>query len=488
MKIRLVLASLVLASLMLFCACKKHSSGSGGNSETTAKVPLYFKDIKINEVIEGNTAPFQSAIGYFPLKSDPATQIMVASRGAQEVNGAKGFRIASISKTHGTVNWVKSYDLPDSFQIQFVTAATIDANDNIWIAGHSFAGTGVAGILFLARLDATGNLVWSGSLSNYQGWRTYSLLALHNGDIALFAKGFGALTVLRLTPGQQLVWSTIIAYSNTQIDNDFYANNNNALSPENHAMVETVDGSIYFATSSNGGGQPGSDRLYRLDAGGNLQFSKVYTAAGGGAVRPVQLTNLGTGNILMTDQEFTPGGGFSFPYFTIVASDGSVVASRGEPFNQGASGAVQINEVISYQNNICYSTCGDYQFNTYILDLNLNLKSSIETIAALDIGTDRGGIALFDSVDNALYYLCNFAGNYGESNGFEITRNAPDGKPCITTYTNPPDALSIQDLQVTVAADAGNPTITAGPAPVFTSLPWRSYAVAIASQEVVCGQ
>ncbi|HXD77478.1 MAG TPA: hypothetical protein VN616_06700 [Puia sp.] len=482
---------LVLAGLILLCACKKHNPGTSGNNGNNSKVPLYFKDIRINETnVDGSVAPFQHAIGYFQLKSDPNTQIMVASRGTQELNDARGFRIASVNKTTGTVNWVKSFDLPDSFMIQLVTSATIDNSDNVWVAGHSFASTGVAGILFLTELDKTGNILWSGSLSNYQGLRAYSVLVLQNGDVALFAKGIGGLSILRLSPGRQLVWSTMIQYNNTPIDDDFYGNNNNTLSPENHAMVETADGSIYVATTSNSGvtGAPGSDRLYRLDANGNLQFAKVYTAAGVGVVHPVQLLNAGAGNLLMADQAVTSGNVFAFPYFIKLSLDGSIVASRGVPVSMASPARDQINEVISYQGNFSLSTCGNLQFNTYILDPNLNLKTSIETIAAEDIGTDRGGISLFDTATNSLYYLCNFAGNFGESNGFEVTRNGPDGKPCITTYVNPPDALLLQDIQVTVIADSAAKTVTAGPVPVFTPLNWQPHNVVVASTVVVCGQ
>jgi hypothetical protein len=155
----------VLGGMLLLCACKKHNAGNGGNGGKADAVARYFKDILIDEMLDGGGfAPFQEALGYFQLKSDSNTQIMVASRGTQELNSAIGFRMASINKTNGVVNWVKSYDLPDSNYIQIVTCAAIDNNDNIWIGGHSFAGSGVAGILFLAKLDTAGNMLWSGRM------------------------------------------------------------------------------------------------------------------------------------------------------------------------------------------------------------------------------------------------------------------------------------------------------------------------------------
>jgi hypothetical protein len=478
----------VLAGFVLFCACKKHSTVSDANA---SKVQPYFKDIIINETNEdGSVAPFQYALGYFALKSDPNTQIMVASRGTQELNSAKGFRIASINKANGTVNWVKSYDLPDSNYIQIVTCATIDNADNIWIGGHSFAGTGTAGILFLAKLDKSGNMLWSGSLSNYQGWRTYSIAALHNGDIALFAKSVAGFVVMRLTASGQLVWSTIVGYVYATIDNDYYGNNNNTLSPESHAMVETADGSIYVASSSNPGNSalPSADRLYRLDANGNLQFAKVYTGPTGGPIRPVQLIAAGANNLLIADQVVGGNGGFSYPFFNLVALDGSLVTSRGYPVNGGNTVGLEINEVNYYQNNIYLSTCGGIQFNTYLLDQNLNLTSSIETIAVTDVGTDRGGISLFDTTENALYYLCNFGGNFGQSNGFEVTRNGADGKPCINTYVNPPAALVLENLAITVTADTAIQNVSAGSAPVYTPLNWLSHEVTVVSVNDVCGK
>ena len=478
----------VLAGLILLTACKKHNAGNGGNSGKADTVARYFKDILIQETLEdGSFAPFQEALGYFQLKSDSNTQIMVASRGTQELNSAKGFRIASINKTNGAANWVKSYDLPDSNYIQLVTCAAIDNNDNIWIGGHSFAGSGVAGILFLAKLDTSGNMLWSGSFSNYQGWRAYSLTALQNGDVALFAKGFGGFVVLRLTTSEQLVWSTIVNFNQESLDNDFYADGNNSLSPENHAMVETADGSIYVASSANSRSYaPSTDRLYKLDASGNLQFAKIYTPSFAAPIGPVQLIPAGANNLLLADQ-INEENAFYAPFFNLVSLSGDVQTCRGyaTATNGGISG-LAINEVNFYRNSIYYSTCGFYRFDTYVLDLNLNLQSSEETIADNDIGTDRGGISLYDPAENALFYLCNFGGNYGQSNGFEVTRNDPVGTPCINTYVDGPLPLTLQNIQMTVTSDTAIQSIMAGPAPVFTTLGWRPYTV-LATTTVVCG-
>jgi hypothetical protein len=478
----------VLAGLILLSACKKHNAGNGGNGGKADTVARYFKDIIIQETLEnGSFAPFQDAVGYFQLKSDSNTQIMVASRGTQELNSAIGFRIASINKTNGVVNWVKSYDLPDSNYIQLVTSAAIDNNDNIWVGGHSFAGSGVAGILFLAKLDTSGNMLWSGSFSNYQGWRTYSVTALQNGDVALFAKGFTGFVVLRLTASEQLVWSTIVNYGTGVIDNDFYANRNNSLSPENHAMVETADGSIYVASSSNTGSYaPATDRLYKLDASGNLQFAKIYTPSISATIGPVQLVSAGANNLLLADQ-INEENVFYAPFFNLVSLSGDVQTCRGyaTTANGGIDG-LAINEVNFYRNSIYYSTCGFYRFDTYVLDLNLNLQSSEETIADNDIGTDRGGISLYDPAENALFYLCNFGGNSGQSNGFEVTRNDPVGTPCINTYVDGPLPLTLQNIQMTATSDTAIQSVTAGPAPVFTTLGWRNYTV-LSTTTVVCG-
>jgi hypothetical protein len=479
-----------LAALVLLCACKKHNSGNGGNASTT---PTYYKDIVINEKLEnGDAAPWQYALGYFQLQSDPTTQIMVASRGTQELNDAKGFRIASINKANGVVNWVKSYDLPDQYYIQLVTCAAIDKNDNIWVGGHSYDGTGTAGILFLAELDKSGNMLWSGSLSNFQGWRAYSLAVLSSGDIAFFAKGFAGLAVLRLTTSQQLVWSTIVSYDNgTAIDDDFYGNNNITLSPENHAMVETPDGSIYVATSSNPASdeQPSADRLYQLNASGTLQFAKIYTQAFPGTTRPVQLINAGPDNLLMADQFVENGYTTATPFFNLLSLDGTLQVSRGYPLT-GSFGGPEINEVNFYQGSIYFSTCGNFALDTYILDLNLNLKSAVETVADTAATTDHGGISLFDSTQNALYYVCNFGDvNPNPSNGFEVLQNRANGQSCDTTYSGDAIPLLLNNTSITVTPDTvAMNHVTSGPAPVFTSLTWRSYTVTVAATNTVCGQ
>ena len=482
MKIRLILVALVL-----LCACKKHNSGNGGNASTT---PTYYKDIVINETVgSSGAAPWQHAVGYFQLQSDPTTQIMVASRGTQELNDANGFRIASINKAKGTINWVKSYDLPDQYYIQLVTCAAIDNNDNIWVGGHSFDGTGTAGILFLAELDKSGNMLWSGSLSNYQGWRAYSIAILGNGDIAYFAKGFAGLAVLRLTASQQLVWSTVISSEN--IDDDFYSNNNITLSPENHAMVETADGSIYVATSSNPASyeQPSADKLYQLNGSGTLQFAKIYTQAFPGTTRPVQLINAGPNNLLMADQFVENGYITATPFFNLLGLDGTLQASRGYPLTASFNGP-SINEVNFYQGSIYFSTCGNSAFDTYILDLNLNLKSAVETVADTLATTDRGGISLFDSTQHALYYVCNFGDvNPSQSNGFEVLQTRANGQSCDTTYSGDAIPLLLNNTSIAVTPDTvAMNHVTSGPAPVFTSLTWQSYTVPVAATNTVCGQ
>src|SRR5579859_75567 len=478
---------LILAVFLLFGACKKnHDQQSAGGSN----VPPYFEDILINETLaNGSNAPFQRALGYFPLASDPGTQIMVASRGSEELNDARGFRIASINNSKGTVNWVSSFDLPDQYFIQIATCAAIDANDNIWIGGHSFQGITPAN-LFLVKLDRSGNLIWSKSFSNYQGFRAYSLAALSNGDIALFGKSGGAMVCHRLTADGNPVWSTQLVYTWWGTIDDDYYNKPNNLSPENHGLVEGSDGSIYFATSSNSGtaNVGGTDRLVRLDANGKILFANVYSLANNTAVvRPVQLTAAGNGQLLLADQMVSYNGWEGCPYFTMLSGDGSVVASRGRPYDPNNVLGITINEVNFYHDSVYYSTCGDNQFNTYILDAGLNLKSAVKTAATSDIGTDRGGISLYDATDRALYYVFNFGGNPGESNGFEVTRNGPTGKPCVTTYTIPPATLLLESTTVSVKADTAVASSGYGPSPVFTSLTWRQYTVTTSPMNV-CGQ
>jgi hypothetical protein len=121
-----------------------------------------------------------------------------------------------------------------------------------------------------------------------------------------------------------------------------------------------------------------------------------------------------------------------------------------------------------------------------VLDKSLNVKSSIKTAAATDIGTDRGGISLFDQGDQALYFIFNFGGNPGESNGFEVTRNGPDGKPCINAYTKSPPTLTFEDRHITVATDTAL-TVSAGALPTFATLNWNAPQVSVSSTEKVCG-
>lgn len=481
------LPRLILAGLILLSACKKSSKQ---DNTSDSKVHPYFKDIIIKETLAGGSlASYQRALGYFPLKSDPNTQIMVASRGREELYDARGFRIASINKSNGTVNWVRSFDLDDHYTIQIETCAAIDQSDNIWVGGHSFIEPESASP-FLAKLDKSGNLLWSKSFRSYMGLRAYSLIALKNGDIAFLTKVAWGLAVHRLSADGQSVWSTQITYSTGAVDDDYYTKPN-LLSPENHGLVETADGSIYFATSSNlyVSGMGGSERLYKLDANGNLIFARTYRLDDSRAsVHPVQLINAGADRILMADLAFNVNAYSPSPYFMMLSLDGNVQASKGLAKDLIGMVGYDLNEVNFYQNNIYFSTCGNYAFNTYTLDPGLNLKSAVKTAAAMDIGTDRGGISLFDETDRALYYVLNFGGTRDESNGFEVTRNDATGKPCVTTYTDPPPTLLLENVPIIAATDTLITSSGFGPAPVFAPLTWRQYQVQVINTENVCGQ
>ena len=115
---------LFLAVAVLLGSCKKNGSSKGARP--------YFKDIIMKETVAGGQ-PFQRALGYFALSSDPTVQIMVASRGKEELYDGRGFRVAGINKTNGSVNWIKSYELDDSYSIQIATCAVMDKNENIWV-------------------------------------------------------------------------------------------------------------------------------------------------------------------------------------------------------------------------------------------------------------------------------------------------------------------------------------------------------------------
>jgi len=474
---------LILTVALLLGACKKHHDQPADSSN----VPPYFQDIIINEVLpNGSTSAFNHALGYFALGSDPATQIMVASRGREEHYDARGFRIASIKKADGTVNWVKSFDLSDDYTIQIATCADMDKNENIWVGGHCFYQNQL-GTMFLVKLDRNGNLLWSKTFPNAY-YRAYSLVALANGDVALLGKNAAGLVVHRVTTDGNPVWSTTVGYTNGGIDDDYYSSAL-PISPENHGMVAASDGSIYAATSSNPGGNGvgGRDRVYRWDGNGNLSFANVYSLDGNlSPVKPVQLVAAGPGKFLLADQ-ITLGYGYGdYPYFMLLAADGSVTAARGRPNDGTNPQGITMNQVNFYHDSVYYSTCGDKQFNTYVLDANLNLLNAVKTASAIDIGTDRGGISLWDEGDRSLYYVLNFGGNPGESNGFEVLRNGVLGKPCINTYTVPPGTLLLQNATVHVAKDADISSSGIAPMVTLSPLSWRSYIVA-SHVEVVCG-
>ncbi|HEY6900943.1 MAG TPA: hypothetical protein VI233_09885 [Puia sp.] len=274
------------------------------------------------------------------------------------------------------------------------------------------------------------------------------------------------------------------------IDDDYYSKPT-FYTPESHNLVETADGSIYFATS----GIPATpnigsiERLYRLDANGKVQFARVYKLDGSvGALRPVQLINAGDDQLLMADQVFdgSPIPVNAAPTFALLSLNGDVRVSRGRPYDAGGVWNSYLNQVNWYDGKLYFSTAGNYEFNTYVLDGSLNLKSATKTVGTQGNNTYRGGVSLFDTKDRALYYLLNFGGVSGGNNGFAVVRCDAVGKPCTDTYS-PPTTLLLENTHWTVTDDKID-TIQYGPAVKFTPITWTFSQVQVLKTESVCGQ
>jgi hypothetical protein len=188
----------------------------------------------------------------------------------------------------------------------------------------------------------------------------------------------------------------------------------------------------------------------------------------------------------MADQFYAVGS--SSPFFNLLSLNGDVQVSRGYPLGQSPQN-LDINEVKYYQGNIYFSSRGPFGLNTYVHDMNLNLSSAVGTVAGPNGLAYRGGISLFDSVQNSLYYVLNFGGgSTSQSNGFEIMRSGPTGKSCDVSYAGSATPLLLDNRQVTVKSDTvAMHGVLPGPAPVFTPLAWRSYQVTIAATENICG-
>ncbi|HEY6900944.1 MAG TPA: hypothetical protein VI233_09890 [Puia sp.] len=125
---------LILASLTLFYACKKHDK-TNDIPTGDSNVHPWSKNVLFQEQMAPYTDGFfQHVLGYWPSKDDPNTQIMILGHGFQESGTNAGFRIASINKNTGQVGLIKAYDLDPKFWIQFTSCATMDNDGNTWVA------------------------------------------------------------------------------------------------------------------------------------------------------------------------------------------------------------------------------------------------------------------------------------------------------------------------------------------------------------------
>lgn len=147
----------LLIAITSLTACKK-------SGKTYQPPALFHKDITIHESIKGSEQ-IQNTLGLYQLP-DQKQLLFVASRGAYE-SDARGFRIGSITKD-SAVNWIRSYDLPETYSYQYATCATIDKNQFTWVGGHIFGVPDSYGRPFLVKLNSKGDfLVQEGNDATY---------------------------------------------------------------------------------------------------------------------------------------------------------------------------------------------------------------------------------------------------------------------------------------------------------------------------------
>jgi hypothetical protein len=166
---------------------------------------------------------------------------------------------------HGNLQWTK----------------TIGGENNDWglsLIQTSDGGYAIAGStksfgageedVYVVKLDAKGNLQWTKTIGGPGNEAGYSLIQTSDGGYAItgFTISFGAglldVYVIKLDANENLQWTKTIG---------------GPASEEGHSLIQTSDGGYTIAgsTESFGAGLSSDAYLVKLDAKGNLQWTKT---------------------------------------------------------------------------------------------------------------------------------------------------------------------------------------------------------------------
>jgi hypothetical protein len=170
---------------------------------------------------------------------------------------------------NGNLQWTKTIGGPDSEEGN----SLIQTSDGGYaIAGYTKSfGAGKADV-YLVKLDADGNLQWTKTIGGPKGEAGLSLTQTSDGGYAIagYTKSFGAgeedVYVVKLDAHGNLQWTKTIGGPETE---------------EGNSLIQTSDGGYAIAgTTQSFGAGLSAAYLVKLDANGNLQWTKTISKPG----------------------------------------------------------------------------------------------------------------------------------------------------------------------------------------------------------------
>lgn len=227
---------------------------------------------------------------------------------------------------YGNEKWAKNIGGNSSDAVAKVLAVP---ETGILFGGSSASGnpTGMPNV-FYGMLDASGEALWTRELDGSGDEQLRDMMLTENGDILLAAmsRSFGPsydILLTRVAPDGTTLWSK--AYGTPDYETPV-------------KVVEAADGSFFVWCHQNGNATDGFDALLlKVDANGNLEWSKRFGLPGSNLAWDMTLTE--AGHLLMVGDTNVAGAGMNDAYMICVDQEGTVQWSNtyGGPNNDHAT-------------------------------------------------------------------------------------------------------------------------------------------------------
>jgi len=221
-----------------------------------------------------------------------------AITGATKSFGAGGADVYVVKlDAHGNLQWTRTIGGKDE-DLSFSLIQTSDGGYAIAGATKSFGAVVVD--VYVVKLDANGNLQWTKTIGRIGAHVGASLIQTSDGGYAIagvtISSGAGELDVyvVKLDANGNLQWTKTIGGKNWE---------------EGNSLIQTSDGGYAITGSTESFGAGGADvYVVKLDANGNLQWTKTIGGPKGEGGRSIIQTSDGGYAITGATKSFGAGG------------------------------------------------------------------------------------------------------------------------------------------------------------------------------------